>query len=211
MAYVPARSFPVAEAQSADQPMAYTRGVSQTYLAPAAAAPPPAQPPLRPLMVSRNAWSGLAAEEQENVRQRYRVAVIEDDRYGIIVDNQGVDESTPGTTGGAALGAAVGSAVYIDRAFSGNNNYSAMAQLGVGIIGAIIGSTLDRPAVTQYRFRYTVRLGDGDIQYVDEVKGGPFRHSVGVCLLLPDIELISQQVCNHTSEQLRSRYVALER
>lgn len=124
----------------------------------------------------------------------------------MILDNQGVNESTSGTTIGANLGGSIANAAYIDNAIKGGN-YSAKNQLAVGIIGAIVGSTLDRRPNAQYHYRYAVKLNSGNIKYVDEVTSDPFRHPIGVCVSVPIIALIDQQLCTQTVAILRSIYL----
>lgn len=86
------------------------------------------------------------------------------------------------------------------------NNYSAGGALAIGLLGAAIGSTMDSGPSSKFQFRYTVKLGDGEIQYFDEIKSTSFRHSVGVCILVPSLTLISQKVCNQTSQSIGTVY-----
>lgn len=116
-------------------------------------------------------------------------------QFGIVIDNQGINESSPGTNGGAFLGSAIGNAAYIDHSFRPGNNYSALTQLGAGIIGAILGSQLDSPAVSQYHFRYALRLHNGEIVYRDSVQQDAFRHPAGVCLRIADLRPVLQYLC----------------
>jgi hypothetical protein len=132
--------------------------------------------------------------------------LLEQDAFGVILDNQGVNESTNGTTIGANLGGSIANAAYIDNAIK-VGNYSAKNQLAVGIIGAIVGSTLDRRPNTQYHYRYAVKLNSGNIKYVDEVTNDPFRHPVGICISVPNIALINQQLCTQSAAILRSMYL----
>lgn len=152
--------------------------------------------------------SQLSDAEQAELSARFELKILEPERFGIVLDSQGVDESSKSTNAGTALGAAVGSAAYIDHAFRGGNNYSAGGQLALGLLGAAIGSTLDKPSVSQFHFRYTIKLGDGDVKYFDEVKSTQFRHSVGVCLTVPELSLISIHTCNQTAESVRNRLLA---
>lgn len=160
----------------------------------------------RGLKVASQAWQALTEAERQQIQSAYRVDVFEPESYGLIIDNQAADESTPGTNVGAGLGSAVANAAYIDHAI-GSGNYSAKTQLAAGILGAAIGSTMDSKPASQYHFRYTVKMGDGDIQYFDEYKSTPFRHSVGVCVSVPNIALIGQQVCNQTADSIRAKYL----
>jgi hypothetical protein len=158
------------------------------------------------LQVSRVAWQGLSDEERAIIQQSNVVEIKEPGTFGTIIDTQGVDESTPGTTGGAVLGGAIAEASYIDRAFKPGNNYSAKNQLGVTILGAMLGSALDKPAVQQYHFRYALKLSNGEIQSFDSVQASAFRHPTGLCLSIPDLSPISQSICTQTTEDLRRAF-----
>lgn len=158
------------------------------------------------IKVSQIAWSALSSSERDLIQKSYVVSMVSQDTFGIIVDNQGVDESTRGTSGGAALGGTLASAAYVDSAFRGGN-YSAVNQLAFGILGAMIGSTLDSKANTQYHYRYAVKFGNGNIQYFDEVSSDPFRHPAGVCVSVPNIALTDQHLCAQTADSLRTTYL----
>lgn len=158
-------------------------------------------------MITRSVWDQLSADERQAIEASHELKLIEPTAYGIVIDVQGVDQSTPGTNSGAALGGAVASAAYIDRALSGNHSYSAGANLAIGLLGAVLGSAMDKAPSSQFQFRYTIKQGDGEIQYFDEVKSTNFRHSVGVCVLVPALTLVSQQVCAQTLESVRSRFI----
>jgi hypothetical protein len=159
------------------------------------------------LQVSRTSWDGLSPEEQATIQIKHVVQIFENGSFGLVIDAQGADRSDPGTYVGAALGSAVAQAAYLDRAFSGKPNYSATTQLATGILGGLLGSTLDRPATQQYQFRYALKLSNGEIQYADAIMQEPFRHPPGVCLSLPTLRPISQSICNDGPDDLRRKYV----
>ena len=159
------------------------------------------------IKVSQAAWVSLTAVERATIQKQYVVELAEMDSFGTIIDNQGVNESTGGTTGGAALGSAVANAAYIDKAIK-TGDYSAKNQLAIGILGAIAGSALDSKPNAQFRFRYAVRLANGNVQYFDEVKADPFRHPVGICVSVPRIALVEQHLCSQTAHSLRVAYLA---
>lgn len=77
-------------------------------------------------------------------------------------------------------------------------------------LGAAIGSATDRRPQSRYQFRYTVRLGDGEMRYVDEYTTTPFRHSPGLCARVPELLQVGQHVCSQTPESVRQRYLAME-
>lgn len=157
--------------------------------------------------VTTSAMAGLTPDEQQRLLAMDGVRVLLDDQYGIITDAQGVDQSTPGTRGGAAMGGVLASAGYLDHALGGGN-YSAINQLAIGLLGAAAGSTLDSSATSRFQFRYAVKLGDGDIKYFDEIKSTAFRHAVGVCVLVPALQLVSQRICNQTGDSIRKSHLA---
>lgn len=151
----------------------------------------------------QSAWDGLSLADQETLRRAATVYVMPLRSYGIITDVQSANMSTPGTSGGAALGATVAQAAYIDRAFRGSGSgYSALAQVAIGLVGAAVGSSMDRQPQAIYQTRYTIQLGDGDVEYFDQTSSSVFRHSVGICVGLPDVRLIPQQICRQTTDHL---------
>lgn len=158
------------------------------------------------IKISQSAWVALTPSERELIQKKYVVDLADKDSFGIIIDNQGVNESTGGTTGGANLGGAIANAAYIDNALKGGN-YSAKSQLAVGIVGMMLGSTLDRRPNAQYHYRYAVRLGSGNIKYIDETKSDPFRHPAGICVSVPNITLVDQQLCVQIAATLRKAYL----
>lgn len=160
------------------------------------------------LGVSESAWSVLEPQERAEIQRTYLIEIFRNDSFGLLIDNQGVDRSTPGSVGGTVLGSAIADAAYIDRAFSGGS-YSAKTHLGVALLGGLIGSALNKPAQQRYQFRYTIRLQNGNIINRDVYSTEPFRHTAGLCIILPDITVApSQELCTLTPETLRSRYLA---
>ena len=161
------------------------------------------------LKVAEPVWAGLSQPEKDIIQKSYLVEVAPLTSFGTIIDNQGVNESTPGTNGGAALGSAVANAAYIDTAIRGRD-YSAKTQLGAIILGGILGSSLDSKGTSRFHQRYAVRLGDGNIQYFDEIGSDPFRHPVGVCVTVPNVSIASdQQLCAQSVALLRARFIGL--
>ena len=157
-------------------------------------------------LITKSIWEKLSEAEKISITTDYDIKILSPDSFGVITDVQGADQSNPGTNAGAALGGAVASAAYLDRGLRGNN-YSAGGALAIGLLGAAIGSTMDSGPSSKFQFRYTVKLGDGEIQYFDEIKSTSFRHSIGVCILVPSLTLISQKICNQTIEGIREKYI----
>ena len=157
--------------------------------------------------VAEPVWSGLSQPEKDIIQKSYLVEVAPLNSFGTIIDNQGVNESTPGTNSGAALGSAVANAAYVDTALRGGD-YSAKTQLGALIVGGLLGSSLDSKGSSRHHQRYAVRLGDGNIQYFDQVSSDPFRHPVGVCVTVPNVSIAAdQQLCSQSVAHLRARFL----
>lgn len=161
------------------------------------------------IKISQPAWIALTPDEREFIQKTYIVDLAEQDTFGTIIDNQGVNESTSGTSSGANLVGAIASAAYIDNTIKGGN-YSAKNHLLSGIVGAMAGATLDSKPNTQFHYRYAVKLGNGNIKYFDETKSDPFRHPVGVCISVPNIALIEQQLCAQTADFLRTTFLNIK-
>ncbi|QIL69810.1 hypothetical protein G7048_05200 [Diaphorobacter sp. HDW4B] len=159
------------------------------------------------LAVSETAWQGLETHEKAEIQRSYLIETVRDSTFGLIIDNQGVDRSTPGTHGGAVLGSAIADVSYIDRAFSGGH-YSAKTHLGVVLLGGLLGSALDKAPQRQFQFRYAIKLQDGSVVYQDKYSTEPFRHPAGICVMLSDLSVAANQnLCSQTPDVLRATYV----
>lgn len=162
------------------------------------------------IKVSTNAWQGLSSEDKNEIQKKYLVETIDSEYFGVIIDNQGIDKSTPGTKGGSVLGEAVANAAYIDNALDGGD-YSAKNHLGVLLVGALVGGMFDSKPQSHYKFRYAIRLGNGSIIYKDIFSTEPFRHPVGVCVRIPEVSVVAEQhLCTQTSASLRDLYIQKE-
>ncbi|WP_162801276.1 hypothetical protein [Azospirillum brasilense] len=171
-----------------------------------ATAPPPGTRPV--LTVSTVVWFALTDGERDTVRDRYDVNVSELANYAIILNVQGVDESTPGTIGGSALGGSLGSAMYVDSAFRGPSiNYSATSHLGASLLGAVIGSSMDREAQRSFRFRYSVKDGAGNINQFDRVSSEPFHQPVGACVEVASLTIVASSYCAMDLSSFREQYL----
>lgn len=159
------------------------------------------------LRVPDEVWKNLTQFEQASLQKRFFIEPVSTSSYGVILDNQGVDRSTPGSQSGAALGQAIGSASYIDNAFRPLGSYSAKTHLAAMLLGGLLGSSLDRPAQNSFQFRYAIRHSDGNIAYYDITSIDPFRHPAGICVLLPAVSPAPEQsLCSLSVESIRSRY-----
>jgi outer membrane lipoprotein SlyB len=156
--------------------------------------------------VSKSVWENITIQEREEIENKWDIVIFEADSFGIIIDSQSADESTPGTTAGATLGGALSGALYADRAIK-HGSYSLTSQLAAGVLGAVIGSSVDSSPSNQYHFRYTVKLNDGEIHYFDEYKNTPFKQSVGICISVPELTLVGQLLCTQTDLTFREKYL----
>jgi len=145
------------------------------------------------LIVTNGAWAALNQQQRDLVSTRYAVEVADKGRFAKIINVQGVNESTPGTTGGAQLGGAFGQAQYIDNA--NWSNYSARNQLGAGIVGALLGSTLDAPARTMHRIVYTLKSSDGSVSVIEKVSQSPIYVAPGLCVDTASFKPVSDGLC----------------
>lgn len=156
------------------------------------------------LDVPEHVWNSLSSSEQINLSQKFEIRTHATSSYGILVDSQVLDKSTAGTTSGANLGAAYAQARYIDNAFSGDSiDYSASKQIGAGVLGAVVGSLLDKPATSKFITRYTVHLANNNIQTFDETsKEQGFSKATGLCVLTNPVRPTNQHLCNLTKQEL---------
>jgi len=166
-----------------------------------------AQPQIKEANVLRPAWDALSEKERGTIQLEYVVIVSEPRDFGLIVDTQGVDQSTPGSNIGSEVGATVASVAYLDNTIRNGNRYSPAKDLAFSVLGAVIGSAANKPAVSQYQFRYALRLNDGEIVTRDIVQSNPFRYSVGMCLSLSSLVQVSQSLCGQTADDIRKKYL----
>ncbi|MHA7066830.1 hypothetical protein [Azospirillum argentinense] len=161
------------------------------------------------LRTNERIWSALTPAERTKISDTYFVDVAAGSQFGVLIDAQVVDESTPSTSAGAAIGEAYGSATYIDRAFKGSTpSYSARDHVTSSLLGAIIGSAMDQPAQRRFRIRYVVRDLAGNVSQIEQISDQPFRQPVGVCVTLPALTMTTQSTCDTEVVVFRARYLA---
>jgi len=120
------------------------------------------------------------------------IVALKPQDIGVISDVQQIDQSTQGTSGGAALGSTVASARYFDN----SSNYSATGDLKASLLGAVLGSALDSPASVKIITRYTLRTMDGEIRTADAVfNKAEFTLPRGLCVKFPSLEKLPQNLC----------------
>jgi hypothetical protein len=114
---------------------------------------------------------------------------------GIIQSVQAVNRSTAGTNTGAMLGGAIGGAAYIDRSFRGNNNYSAVNQVGATLLGAALGSLADSGPQARFEFNYAVKTLDGELRETRSRSSDEFARPIGQCVQLPSLTPVASISC----------------
>ena len=160
------------------------------------------------IKLSNQHWLELNKYERDSIQQKYVVNLIDQNSFGTVVDSQSINESSSGSNAGSSLGRAIGNASYVDKALK-SGNYSAMDQLGANLFGALVGSAFNSDPVARFHFRYAVKLSGGDIKYIDQIKSQAFRHPVGICVSVPALDLIEQQLCTQTLQTIRTTYLPL--
>ena len=141
------------------------------------------------LTVNQLLWSEFSQSEKATLIAKFQnLELIPTESVGVIQSVQAVNRSTAGTNSGAALGGTLAQTMYIDKVFSGSgNNYSATTQLGAGLLGALLGSSLDSSPTSRFLFNYGIRTLDGQIREVRVESGDEFTRPVGQCVTLPEV------------------------
>jgi hypothetical protein len=158
--------------------------------------------------------SNLGQRELEAIESKNILVKIPDESYGVVIDVQGQDMSTPGSTMGSFLGAEYARRQFNDRFFQDQHNriqqgqsvtpYSSTGSMKAQILGAIIGSGMDVAPTQMYKFRYSIRTGDSRIVSRDILSNEPFRLSRGTCINVATLQPFQQQVCEWDVEQYRT-------
>ena len=157
--------------------------------------------------VLRPAWESLRDEERDQVRAAYIVVVSDPSDFGLIVDAQGVDRSIPGSTAGSDVGGAVAEVGYLSHALKHGNSYSPGKHLAFGLLGVLIGSAANAAPVSQYQFRYALKMSDGETVTKNVMQNDPFRHSIGMCMNMTSISPAPKAMCGQTADDIRAKYV----
>ncbi len=157
-----------------------------------------------PVLVRRPVWNDLAQSDKDAIQKHVRIEVLPESSYGTIIEVQSADRSTAATHAGAVAGSSIAQLAYIGRSIK-HDHYSPWMQIGLGALGAMAGSALDSPAQKRYEFRYTVKLGDGELAHIERVSNTPFHHSVGTCVRAPHLKVLAQSVCEQTANQIKEK------
>lgn len=148
------------------------------------------------LVVDDAIFGQLVSVDQIRFRTMYpNMLVIPFDSVGIIRTHQVIDKSTTGSSAGSQLGSAVAQAAYIDRSFS-RYNYSALGQLSAGLLGGLIGSSLNTTPQSRYLINYGVELRDGTIKGVLKSSSDGMVAPTGQCIFTNDVQEAPKYLCN---------------
>ena len=119
-------------------------------------------------------------------------------RYGRISGVQFLDRSSVNTNAGANFGAVVGQAMYLDN--TSFKNYSAVNQVGAGLLGALVGSGLDNQTKIQYQRTYWVTLNDGDTISVVNFVSDQTHIPQGICVEVKGSSILATNESNCKSK-----------
>lgn len=148
------------------------------------------------LIVDEAIFGQLVEVDQIKFRTMYpTMQVIPFDSVGNIRNHQLIDKSTAGSNAGSQLGSSVAQAAYIDRSFS-RYNYSALGQLSAGLIGGLIGSSLNTSSLSRYLINYAVELRDGTIIGVLKLSSDGIAAPTGQCVFAIDMQEAPKYLCN---------------
>lgn len=163
------------------------------------------------LTINQQLWTEFSQSERVTLLEKFPgLELIPSESVGIIQSIQAVNRSTTGTNSGAVLGGTLAQTMYIDRAFSNSGrNYSATAQLGMGLLGALIGSSLDSSPQSKFIFNYGIRTLDGQIREVRVESGDEFTKPVGQCVTVPAVVPAPAGLCTTDKIQFLKRLSAI--
>lgn len=161
--------------------------------------------------VTEKLWSQFSISERAAIMARdIEIAIIPSSQIGTVQSAQLVNRSSAGTNSGAVLGSVVAQSMYIDnRLRDRGSNYSATAQVGMGILGAALGSSLDRGPVRRFIINYGIQTLDGEVAQVLVESGDEFVAPTGRCVYLPSVEPAPSSLCNNDKLAFLSRLSVL--
>lgn len=161
--------------------------------------------------VTEKVWSQFSVSERAAILARdIEIAIVPSTQVGTVQSAQLVNRSTAGTNSGAVMGSVVAQSMYIDnRLRDRGSNYSATAQVGMGILGAALGSSLDRAPVRRFIINYGIQTLDGELAQVLVESGDEFVAPTGRCVYLPSVEPAPSSLCNNDKLAFLSRLSVL--
>lgn len=146
------------------------------------------------LLVNEAVFVQLSSDDQDKIRFGHpSMQVVPMQSVGTLVSHQVVDTSKPGTTVGSQLGSSIAQAAYIDQARLGN--YSAVTQIGAGLVGALVGSSLDQSAQKGYLINYGIKFIDGSVKAILTRSMDGIAAPVGQCVFVDDATEAPPYLC----------------
>lgn len=162
------------------------------------------------ISINQKLWGSFSKIEQKSLLEQFSsIEITPSEAIGVVQSVQSINRSTTGTQSGAMLGATLGQTMYIDRTFSGKNNYSATTQVGAALLGAVLGSSLDSAPNIRFIFNYAIKTLDGQIKEVRVESADEFTRPVGQCVLLPSVTSAEASLCSTDKVQFVKKLSAL--
>jgi outer membrane lipoprotein SlyB len=163
------------------------------------------------IAINQQLWNEFNNSERVAIVAKFpKIEIIPAESIGFIQSAQIANRSTAGTNSGAAIGGALGQAVYIDNAFKGSGqNYSATAQLGAGLLGALLGSATDTATQQRFVFNYGVKTLDGQIREIRVESSEEFTRPIGQCVFVPAVMPAPVALCATDKAQFVRKLSAL--
>lgn len=146
------------------------------------------------LHIQKNIWDDLTIDEKKLISNNYFVSVVENNRYGKIISSHIENNSYINNNSMSNLGSVVGQASYIDDNW---DNYSAKEQVLAGVLGALVGSALDKKTDINMSVTYTVEFLDGSVKDIRNSQKNSHIYGVGVCLDLHRMKSANSLYCNN--------------
>lgn len=145
------------------------------------------------LIINDIIWSSLTQDEKIYASKFFEnIDVIPGESIGIVSSVQVVNRSTSASHHGAFLGSVAAQAAYIDK----GGSYSAINHLGVALIGAAVGGSLDRGENLKYIHNYAIKNLNNNIIQVQVNSGTDIHLPIGSCVAYPEIKIFDNTACS---------------
>lgn len=158
------------------------------------------------IYVTKPAYQALSKAQQDALQTSYEVVVLTEEQIGVVTERQTQDMSSAGSVAGSTLGSSVASAIYIDNAVS-NTSYNMWTDLGVGVLGGLLGASGNKAPVRQFSITYAVKTLDGNLRKVTVTQGSPIGEPVGSCFNLLTKVGVDSRFCQMTPALIQNTYL----
>lgn len=157
------------------------------------------------LHIPNTIWNGLTDDERKIISNNYIVSEVEDRRYGKVISSHIENNSYINNNSMSNLGSLLGQASYIDDNW---DSYSAKDQVLAGVLGALVGSALDKKTEINIIATYTVEFLDGSVKDIKVRQKNSHLYGFGVCLDTKHIVSANSFYCrkNYVEEILSEIY-----